>query len=133
MYDFFREICVIHYIVEVGEKDFENNSNSVNDIYTEIVKAGKRKYFVDVKKLRDGLYYLVITECVKKEADSVKFRIVLFPEDFSKFTSAINNAIKFIKKEMPGFDFDKFNKENITITNGNDVSNRINTIGDIDV
>ncbi len=90
------------------------------DIFTEIIMAGKRKYFIDVKKLKSDIYYLVITESVKCSGkDDVseefkKFRIVLFPEDFGKFVEGINNAIDFIKKElMPKFDFEKFNKSNI--------------------
>ena len=90
------------------------------DIFTEIIMAGKRKYFIDVKKLKSDIYYLVITESVKccgkddVPEEFKKFRIVLFPEDFGKFVDGINNAIDFIKKElMPKFDFEKFNKSNI--------------------
>lgn len=93
-----------------------------NEIYTKIIKAGKRLYFIDVKLLKDKLYYLTVTESVKhinseKGKDEFKkFRIVLFPEDFDKFTEGLNDVISFIKNNlMPGFDFNKFTKANVTI------------------
>ena len=95
-----------------------------NEIYTKIIKAGKRLYFIDVKLLKDKLYYLTITESVKhtnteKDLDEFrKFRVVLFPEDFDKFTDGLNDVINFIKKDlMPNFDFNKFTKSNLTIKN----------------
>ena len=110
-----------------GSDGGRKSKNNAIDIFTEVVMAGKRKYYIDVKKLKDNLYYLVITESVKslnpkeESPDFKKYRIVLFPEDFGKFVTGINNAIKFIKNElMPGFDFDKFNKNNITLRKDDD-------------
>ena len=81
--------------MEEGEKEVYKK----NEIYTKIVKAGKRLYFIDVKLLKDKLYYLTITESVKhknkkKDLNEFrKFRVVLFPEDFDKFTKS-NLTIK---------------------------------------
>ena len=120
-----------------------NGHEKDKDIFTEIVMAGKRKYFIDVKKLRDDIYYLVITESVKCSGRSEgsdefkKFRIVLFPEDFGKFIKGINNAIDFIKDNlMPKFDFEKFNKSNIVKKgdcNDNDDSKYENIVKNINI
>ena len=98
-------------------------------IYTKVVKAGKRLYFIDVKDLEVKdldykLYYIIITESVKKnkeidgdkidgedkKQEFVKFKIKLLPEDFNKFMSALGDVINHIKTElMPKFDYDKYN------------------------
>ena len=113
-----------------------------NEIYTKIIKAGKRLYFIDVKLLKDKLYYLTITESVKhtnteKDLDEFrKFRVVLFPEDFDKFTDGLNDVINFIKKDlMPNFDFNKFTKSNLTIKNDEINKNKIENdiISDLNV
>ena len=62
--------------------------------------------------------------------------MVLFPEDFDKFTEGLNDVINFIKKElMPGFDFNKFTKSNLTIKNNEINKNKTenNIISDLNV
>lgn len=113
------------------------------DIFTEVILAGRRKYFIDVKKIKEDVYYLVITESVKcnsKEDHSdtfKKFRIVLFPEDFSKFIGGISKAVEFIKKElMPNFNFDKFNKSSVITKENRDChpnTNYESIVNDINV
>lgn len=78
----------------------------VNDIYfSQPVKAGKRIYYMDVKKSRKNEFYLSITESkkiVSDEEDNTqqvtfeKHKIFLYKEDFAKFVDGLSNAIKFI-------------------------------------
>jgi hypothetical protein len=93
----------------------ENKSNGREEIYSEKVKAGKRTYFFDVKSTRSNDYYLTITESKKRFRDDgftyEKHKIFLYKEDFTKFVTALNNAVSQIKELMPGVDFDHFERE----------------------
>lgn len=95
------------------------------NIYTKVIKAGKRTYFIDVKdlvvkNLDHKLYYIVITESVnvkkdvkddeKKVEEYKKYKIKLLPEDFNKFMNVMTDVINHIKTDLlPNFDYDKYN------------------------
>lgn len=73
-------------------------------IYSKAIKAGKRIYYLDVKKnLKDDLF-LAITESKKiqsKDGGDVSFekhKIFLYKEDFKKFMDGMNDVISFIEK-----------------------------------
>ncbi len=71
------------------------------EIFTKIVRAGKRTYFFDVKATRKDDYYLTITESKKrlgKEGNIFyeKHKIFLYKEDFDKFSEGLENAISYI-------------------------------------
>ncbi len=74
------------------------------EIYSQIVRAGKRTYFFDVRATRADDYYLTITESKKffNEDGSSHFKkhkIFLYKEDFEKFKNAFSEALTFIEKE----------------------------------
>ncbi len=80
--------------VESGDKEI---------IYSKAIKAGKRIYYLDVKKnLKDDLF-LAITESKKiqsKENGNVSFekhKIFLYKEDFRKFMDGMTDVISFIE------------------------------------
>ncbi|MCM1107462.1 MAG: PUR family DNA/RNA-binding protein [Clostridium sp.] len=72
-------------------------------IFSRTVKAGKRIYYIDVKKNRRGELYLALTESKKNtngdEQNPVisyeKHKIFLYKEDFNKFADALDEAIHF--------------------------------------
>ena len=72
--------------------------------FSQTVKAGKRIYYLDVKKNRRDELFLSITESKKVFVGEVedgqfnfeKHKIFLYKEDFSKFIDALSNAIRFI-------------------------------------
>ena len=74
--------------------------------FSNSIKAGKRIYYVDVKKTRKDEMYLSITESKKivvGEGDNAtvtydKHKIFLYQEDFLKFWT--QEAIDFIAKEQ---------------------------------
>ncbi|HOK27021.1 MAG TPA: DUF3276 family protein [Bacteroidales bacterium] len=71
------------------------------EIYTKVVRAGKRTYFFDVKATRKDDYYLTITESKKrtgKEGKTFyeKHKIFLYKEDFEKFTEGLKDVVNFI-------------------------------------
>lgn len=72
-----------------------------DEIYTKIVRAGKRTYFFDVKATRKDDYYLTITESKKrlgKEGKTFyeKHKIFLYKEDFDKFAEGLKDAVDYI-------------------------------------
>ena len=86
------------------EKDkFEDNGQQERqEIHSNVVRAGKRTYFFDVKATRRNDYYLTITESKKRYNRNGRFfyekhKIFLYKEDFEKFTDALNESIHFIE------------------------------------
>jgi hypothetical protein len=74
-------------------------------IFSRAIKAGKRIYYLDVKKNRKDEMFISITESKKVvvnegEPDSQvvfeKHKIFLYKEDFSKFVSGLSEMIQFI-------------------------------------
>lgn len=77
-------------------------------VFSQSVKAGKRIYYIDVKKNRKGEMYLSITESkkiVSGEGENAivtfeKHKIFLYREDFAKFASSLNEAIGYVVAEQ---------------------------------
>jgi hypothetical protein len=72
------------------------------EIFSRVIRAGKKTYFFDVKATRGEEFYLTITESRKHFSDDGKFyyeknKIFLYKEDFEKFTSGLNDVIHFIE------------------------------------
>ena len=86
---------------EYKEIDNGNAEHGVKEeVYTKIVRAGKRTYFFDVKATRKDDYYLTITESKKRlNKDGSPFyekhKIFLYKEDFEKFISGLTDVISF--------------------------------------
>jgi len=75
--------------------------NQKEEIFTRVVRAGKRTYFFDVKATRNEDYYLTITESKKRLGKEGKFfyekhKIFLYKEDFDKFTEGLKGAVDYI-------------------------------------
>jgi hypothetical protein len=71
------------------------------EIFTKIVRAGKRTYFFDVKATRREDYYLTITESKKRLGKEgkvfyEKHKIFLYKEDFEKFSEGLRDAVEYI-------------------------------------
>ncbi len=77
------------------------------EVFTKTIRAGKRTYFFDVKTTRSEEFYLTITESKRRfDKDNEKFfyekhKLFLYPEDFDKFTDAMDEAFAFIKTNNP--------------------------------
>ena len=74
------------------------------EIFSQIMRAGRRTYFFDVRETKAGDYYLTITESKKftNEDGSFHFKkhkIFLYKEDFSEFHERLADATNFILKE----------------------------------
>ena len=73
----------------------ENDKN--NEVYSKVVRAGKRTYFFDVKSTKGNDLYITITESKKSFVDGretyQKHKIFLYKEDFEKFKDGLVDAI----------------------------------------
>lgn len=72
------------------------------EIFSKVVRAGKRTYFFDVKATKGNDYYLTITESKKRFGEDGKFfyekhKLFLYKEDFEKFTEGLGETIDYIK------------------------------------
>lgn len=75
-----------------------------NEIFTKVLKAGRRTYFFDVRETKAGDYYLTITESKKHfgengEASFEKHKIYLYKEDFKNFKEMFDESTAFILNE----------------------------------
>ncbi|MBN1986588.1 MAG: DUF3276 family protein [Prolixibacteraceae bacterium] len=87
-----------------GMKSSEDRFNQ--EIYSKVIRAGKRTYFFDVKSTRNDEYYVTITESKRRYADNGKFqyekhKIFLYREDFEKFVESLEEVVGFIHKNQP--------------------------------
>lgn len=97
-------------------EDFKKkNAADMNDkeiVFSQSIKAGKRIYYLDVKKNRKDEMFLAITESKKivmNEGDDSqvsfeKHKIFLYQEDFDKFMNGLQQAVGFIQERQGSFD-----------------------------
>ncbi|HBO28791.1 MULTISPECIES: PUR family DNA/RNA-binding protein [Leeuwenhoekiella] len=82
-----------------------NNEMKGNDeIFSKVLRAGRRTYFFDVRSTRAGDYYLTITESKKFTNDDGSFhykkhKIYLYKEDFEGFSEILNEMTAYILDE----------------------------------
>lgn len=74
------------------------------EIYSKVLRAGRRTYFFDVRSTKAGDYYLTITESKKFTHDDGSFhykkhKIYLYKEDFSSFREIMNEMMDYIIDE----------------------------------
>ena len=83
----------------------EENKQHVNeDIYSKVLRAGRRTYFFDVRSTKAGDYYLTISESKKFTNEDGTFyfkkhKIYLYKEDFENFKNALSQVTDFIISE----------------------------------
>ena len=85
-----------------------DENKAQEEIYSQVVRAGKRTYFFDVRATRADDYYLTITESKKffnEDGSShyKKHKIFLYKEDFAKFKDAFAEAIGFIEDKKGAY------------------------------
>lgn len=85
------------------------NEKEKDIVYSQAIKAGKRIYYLDVKKNKRDELFLSITESKKKVMGEgpdapytfEKHKIFLYQEDFSKFIGGLSKAIGYIHENQP--------------------------------
>jgi hypothetical protein len=86
---------------EAGTLTEKEEKTGREEIFTRVVRAGKRTYFFDVKATRREDYYLTITESKKRLGKEgkvfyEKHKIFLYKEDFEKFTDGLRDVVEYI-------------------------------------
>ncbi|SDQ56915.1 PUR family DNA/RNA-binding protein [Flagellimonas zhangzhouensis] len=84
----------------MGEKDLMDQE----EIYSKVLRAGRRTYFFDVRSTKAGDYYLTITESKKFTHDDGSFhykkhKIYLYKEDFTAFKEIMEEMMDYIIDE----------------------------------
>jgi len=74
------------------------------EIFSQVLRAGRRTYFFDVRATKAEDYYLTITESKKFTHDDGSFhykkhKIYLYKEDFSEFNEMLKTATDYILEE----------------------------------
>ncbi|NAS11216.1 PUR family DNA/RNA-binding protein [Poritiphilus flavus] len=74
------------------------------EIFSKVMRAGRRTYFFDVRSTKAGDYYLTITESKKFTHDDGSFhykkhKIYLYKEDFQSFRETLEEMMDYIIDE----------------------------------
>jgi len=88
---------------EMKPQKLENKEQEI--VFSKSIKAGKRIYYIDVKRNRKDDLFVAITESKKIvsgfdediKVSYEKHKIFLYKEDFDKFVESLNDVITFIK------------------------------------
>ncbi len=84
-------------------EDAENKDRDRGEIFSRIIRAGKRTYFFDVKATAGDDQYITITESKRRFSNEQgkffyeKHKIFLYKEDFDKFSIGLSDVIEFIR------------------------------------
>ena len=83
-----------------------NGEGYGESVFTKMIKAGHRTYFIDVKTTRSNDYFLSVTELRKKitqDGSTVNERnkVFVYQEDINKFTEGLNEVIDYIRSVSP--------------------------------
>ena len=92
--------------MEDFKKKMSADMNDKEIVFSKSIKAGKRIYYLDVKKNRKDEMFLAITESKKvimgegddSQVSFEKHKIFLYREDFQKFMAGLTEAIDFIDR-----------------------------------
>ena len=82
------------------ERQFEKDM-----LFSKVIKAGSRVYYIDVKKSKKEDLYITITESkrISQKDEEIpryeKHKLFLYKEDFDKFKDALNEAIDYTNKD----------------------------------
>lgn len=87
----------------------EKNQDEKRDqeiVYSRAIKAGKRIYYLDVRKARNNDLYLSITESKRRQAEGEeapsfeKHKLFLYKEDFAHFMEGMQDVIGYVQNEL---------------------------------
>lgn len=87
---------------------YNNGGNDRDPLFSRTIKAGKRVYYLDVKRDRRGEYYVALTESRRVQDGTEterpvfeKHKIFVYREDVLNFLSSFTEAAKFIGENRP--------------------------------
>ena len=82
----------------------DNEMMEKEEIFSKVLRAGRRTYFFDVRATKASDYYLTITESKKFTNDDGSFhykkhKIYLYKEDFEGFREILDEMTNFVIDE----------------------------------
>ncbi len=83
---------------------YNNDMMEKEEIFSKVLRAGRRTYFFDVRATKAEDYYLTITESKKFTNDDGSFhykkhKIYIYKEDFAEFKDILAEMTDYIIKE----------------------------------
>lgn len=98
------------------DKSRDKGGRNKKEIYSKVIRAGRRTYFIDVKSTREKELYLTITESKKRYENEGRFhyekhKIFLYKEDFRKFVDNLQQVVDYIFEKQPD---DYYKEEPVT-------------------
>lgn len=73
-------------------------------VFTKMIKAGHRTYFIDVKTTRQNDYFMSLTELRKKitptGAVNERNKVFVYQEDLEKFTDGLNEVLAYMRSHI---------------------------------
>ena len=101
------------------KKKMSADMNDKEIVFSKSIKAGKRIYYLDVKKNRKDEMFLAITESKKvipgegddSQVSFEKHKIFLYREDFQKFMAGLEEAVNFIERSDMNDYISRLNQE----------------------
>lgn len=90
----------------MNKSRMKENQGRREDVFSKVIRAGKRTYFFDVKATKAGENFITITESKKRfSSDQGKFyfekhKVFLYKEDFDKFEEGFNEVLEFVKNNQ---------------------------------
>jgi hypothetical protein len=88
------------------EEGNQRNGNFIkkdrDEVFSKVVRAGKRTYFFDVKMSRSSDLYITITESMKRSTRDGRFfyekhKIFLYREDFESFVDGLSAMLEYVE------------------------------------
>ncbi len=108
----------------MSEKEFIEQ----DEIFSQVLRAGRRTYFFDVRETKAGDYYLTITESKKFTHDDGSFhykkhKIYLYKEDFDVFNEMLQKSTGYIVEEKGEEVISERHQKDFNKTEGEEVDN----------
>ena len=80
------------------------NDGYGESVFSKMVKAGHRTYFIDVKTTRSNDYFLSITELRKKITPTgivnERNKVFVYQEDIEKFADSMEEVLQYMRSRM---------------------------------
>lgn len=92
--------------LNIMESEFLTAKNDVvegygESVFTKMIKAGHRTYFIDVKTTRANDHFISITELRKKITPNgfvnERNKVFVYQEDFSKFVGGLKEVLDYVQ------------------------------------
>lgn len=87
-----------------NEKFRDRNEPEI--VYSRSIKAGKRIYYIDVKKDRNADLFICVTESKRMAGEPEetptfeKHKVFIYKEDFNHFLESLQDAVGYVKDQL---------------------------------